>query len=148
MLNIFKLTDIINHPATTNLDSLFAPAASLFVFNLLQSNKARKMCKAALGPDMINCWLSNIFQQKVSGSLFSFEDNSLMIIVLIAKRSKWSQQIMIPFFSVREWSNISPFQCDVETATGLYSCLSVDMMFKRQVGPAWAERQYWRWVPW
>ena len=25
------------------------------------------------------------------------------------------------------------FQCDVETATGVYSCLSVDMMFKRQV---------------
>ena len=24
-------------------------------------------------------------------------------------------------------------QCDVETATGVYSCLSVDMMFKRQV---------------
>ena len=24
------------------------------------------------------------------------------------------------------------FQCDVETATGVYSCLSVDMMFKRQ----------------
>ena len=25
------------------------------------------------------------------------------------------------------------FQCDVETATGVYSCLSVDMQFKRQL---------------
>ena len=25
-------------------------------------------------------------------------------------------------------------QCDVRTATGVYSCLSVDMQFKRQVG--------------
>ena len=24
-------------------------------------------------------------------------------------------------------------QCDVETATGVYSCLSVDMQFKRQL---------------
>ena len=29
--------------------------------------------------------------------------------------------------------SIMLFQCDVETATGVYSCLSVDMMFKRQL---------------
>ena len=29
--------------------------------------------------------------------------------------------------------SIMMFQCDVETATGVYSCLSVDMMFKRQL---------------
>ena len=40
-----------------------------------------------------------------------------------------------------EWRKILKFhsvvcvysQCDVETATGIYSCLSVDMQFKRQL---------------
>ena len=64
------------------------------------------------------------YQSSLSESISIFS-SLFQMLCIVYDNNLITVSLMSSFFLI--------FQCDVRTATGVYSCLSVDMQFKRQV---------------